>query len=68
VQHLSAYPHTSRLITLSRGISPRLVGLIFGIGPLLGVLGSVLGDGLGDKIDRRTGFLLVVIGMSYLWL
>jgi MFS family permease len=50
--------------TESRGISPGLAGLIFGVGPLLGMLGSVLGGGLGDWMGRRRGFLLVLIGMS----
>jgi len=50
--------------TESRGISPGLAGLIFGVGPLLGILGSVLGGGLGDRMGRRRGFLLVLIGMG----
>ena len=50
--------------TESRGISPGLAGLIFGVGPLLGILDSVLGGGLGDKIGRQAGFLLMVIGMG----
>lgn len=50
--------------TESRGISPGLAGLIFGVGPLLGILGSVTGGGLGDRMGRRRGFLLVVVGMG----
>jgi FSR family fosmidomycin resistance protein-like MFS transporter len=50
--------------TESRGITPGFAGLIFGVGPLLGILGSILGGGLGDRIGRRGGFLLVVFGMG----
>ena len=50
--------------TESRGISPGLAGLIFGVGPLLGIIGSVFGGGLGDRIGRRGGFLMVLVGMG----
>ena len=50
--------------TESRGISPGLAGLIFGVGPLLGILGSVFGGSLGDRIGRKGGFLLVLFGMA----
>jgi MFS family permease len=50
--------------TESRGISPGLAGLIFGVGPLLGILGSVLGGSLSDRIGKRGGFFFVLFGMG----
>jgi FSR family fosmidomycin resistance protein-like MFS transporter len=46
-----------------RGATAATSSIVFGLGPFLGIAGSVLGGWLGDRVGRRAGFTAYCIGM-----
>lgn len=56
---------TTYLITV-RGVSQSLAGLIFGLGPVVGVVASLIGGHLGDRLGAKRMLSSALIGSSIL--
>jgi len=48
-------------LTIGKGISPSIASVIFGLSPLIGLIGSLIGGFLGDKLGWRKAFTVIFI-------
>jgi len=51
-------------LSMGKGIDPGTASIIFGLSPLIGLVGSILGGFLGDKLGWRRSFTIIFISIS----
>ncbi len=50
-------------LTKGRGVEFGLASIVYGLSPLIGLIGPIIGGWLGDKFGWRKSFIMVIIGM-----
>jgi FSR family fosmidomycin resistance protein-like MFS transporter len=59
---------TTTYFNTVRGISPSLASIVFGVGPLAGIAGAILGGRLGDSVGvKRAALAVLVTSMALLF-
>jgi FSR family fosmidomycin resistance protein-like MFS transporter len=58
---INATTYFTTYLTGIRGLTPGFASILFGIGPLMGVFGSLFGGLLGERLGKVNAFLISII-------
>jgi len=56
--------YTTTYLTSVRGVDIGVASIVFGTASLVGLAATLGGGALGDRLRRRTSYLLVIVGMA----